>query len=186
LYVEGHGQSARYLQTALTNEGLTVNAVSASAFPTTVEQLDGYDAVVLSDVARGNLSDEQMKSLASYVRDLGGGFILAGGENNYGEGGYSKTLVEDVLPVTFEAKKDKPDSVAMIMVLDKSGSMGGQIIEMTKEAAKAPLTLLKDTDSFGVVAFDYNFYWPVKFQTAANRISINQAISTIAAGGETN
>jgi len=186
LYVEGHGQSARYLQTALTNEGLTVNAVSAAAIPTAVEELDAYDAVVLSDVARGNLSEPQMKSLASYVRDLGGGFILAGGENNYGEGGYSKTAIEEVLPVTFEAKKEKPDSVAMIMVLDKSGSMGGQKIEMTKEAAKAPLALLKDTDSFGVVAFDYNFYWPVKFQSVANRAAINQAISTIIAGGETN
>jgi hypothetical protein len=74
----------------------------------------------------------------------------------------------------------------MIVVLDKSGSMGGQKIEMTKEAAKAPLALLKDTDSFGVVAFDYNFYWPVKFQPASNRTSISQAISTIIAGGETN
>ena len=64
--------------------------------------------------------------------------------------------------------------------------MGGQKIEMTKEAAKAPLALLKDTDSFGVVAFDYNFYWPVKFQTVANRSAITQSISTIIAGGETN
>src|SRR5437773_8677764 len=127
-----------------------------------------------------------MRSLATYVRDLGVGFILAGGENNYGEGGYAKTAIEEVLPVTFEAKKEKPDSVAMIMVLDKSGSMGGQKIEMTKEAAKAPLALLKDTDNFGVVAFDYKFYWPVKFQTVANRSTITQAISTIIAGGETN
>ena len=186
LYVEGRPQSAQYLQTALTNEGLRVNTIAPGSFPTPIEELDTYDAIVLSDVPRTTLGDEQMKSLASYVRELGGGFILAGGENNYGEGGYSKTPVEEILPVTFEAKKDKPDTVAMIMVLDKSGSMGGQKIEMTKEAAKAPLALLKDTDSFGVVAFDYNFYWPVKFQSVANRASIIQAISTIAAGGETN
>jgi Ca-activated chloride channel homolog len=186
LYVEGRPQSVQYLQMALNNEGLSVSTVSPGAFPKSIEDLDAFDAIVLSDVPRSNLSDEQMKSLTSYVRDLGGGFILAGGENNYGEGGYSKTAVEEILPVTFEAKKDKPDSVAMIMVLDKSGSMGGQKIEMTKEAAKAPLALLKDTDSFGVVAFDYNFYWPVKFQSVANRASIAQAISTIAAGGETN
>jgi uncharacterized membrane protein/uncharacterized protein YegL len=154
--------------------------------PTSIEELDAYDAIVLSDVARSNLTDAQMKILATYVRDLGGGFILAGGENNYGEGGYSKTIVEEVLPVTFETKKEKPDTVAMIIVLDKSGSMGGQKIEMTKEAAKAPLALLKDTDTFGVVAFDYNFYWPVKFQAASNRATITQAISTIIAGGETN
>jgi uncharacterized membrane protein/uncharacterized protein YegL len=186
LYVEGHPQSARYLQTALTNEGLTVNTVDPGTIPTNIEELDAYDAIVLSDVARNNLTDQQMKTLATYVRDLGGGFILSGGENNYGEGGYAKTAIEEVLPVTFEAKKEKPDSVAMIMVLDKSGSMGGQKIEMTKEAAKAPLALLKDSDSFGVVAFDYNFYWPVKFQTVANRSAIEQSISTIIAGGETN
>ena len=186
LYVEGHAQSARYLQAALTNEGLTVNTIQPGAVPSVIEQLDAYDAIVLSDVARNSLTDDQMKGVASYVRELGGGFILAGGENNYGEGGYSKTPIEEVLPVTFEAKKEKPDSVAMIMVLDKSGSMGGQKIEMTKEAAKAPLALLKDTDSFGVVAFDYNFYWPVKFQSVANRAAITQAISSIIAGGETN
>jgi uncharacterized membrane protein/uncharacterized protein YegL len=186
LYVESHTQSAHYLQAALTNEGLNVNTVTSEMIPKTIEDLDAYDAVLLSDIARNSLTDQQMKTFATYVRDLGGGFILAGGENNYGEGGYSKTAIEEVLPVTFEAKKEKPDSVAMIVVLDKSGSMGGQKIEMTKEAAKAPLALLKDTDSFGVVAFDYNFYWPVKFQTAANRTAISQAISTIIAGGETN
>jgi Ca-activated chloride channel homolog len=186
LYVESHAQSAHYLQAALTNEGLNVNTVNPAGIPTTIEELDSYDAVVLSDVARNNLTDQQMKTFATYVRDLGGGFILAGGENNYGEGGYSKTVIEDVLPVTFETKKEKPDSVALIVVLDKSGSMGGQKIEMAKEAAKAPLALLQDKDYFGVVAFDYNFYWPVKFQPAANRASINQSISTIIAGGETN
>src|SRR5215467_11705817 len=134
LYVESHAQSARYLQTALTTEGLNVNTVSPEMIPNTIEQLDAYEAVVLSDVARNNLTDPQMKTLATYVRDLGGGFILAGGENNYGEGGYSKTAIEEVLPVTFETKKEKPDSVGMIVVLDKSGSMGGQKIEMTKEA----------------------------------------------------
>jgi uncharacterized membrane protein len=186
LYVESHAQSAHYLQAALTSEGLNVNTVNPSNIPNSIETLDSYDAVVLSDVARNSLSDQQMKIFATYVRDLGGGFILAGGENNYGEGGYSKTAIEDVLPVTFETKKEKPESVAMIVVLDKSGSMGGQKIEMAKEAAKAPLALLQDTDMFGVVAFDYNFYWPVKFQSASNRAAITQAISTIIAGGETN
>jgi Ca-activated chloride channel family protein len=186
LYVEGHPQSARYLQTALTSEGLIVDLVTADTIPASIEELDAYDAIILSDVARSSLSDQQMRTMATYIRDLGGGFILAGGENNYGDGGYSKTVIEEVLPVTFEAKKEKPESVAMIVVLDKSGSMGGQKIELAKEATKAPLELLKDEDSFGVVAFDYNFYWPVKFQSAANRTSIIQSISTIIAGGETN
>ncbi len=186
LYVEGHPQSARYLEAALKAEGFSVTTVPSNAIPLNIEVLDAYDAVVLSDVARNTLNDQQMRTMATYVRDLGGGFILAGGENNYGEGGYSKTIIEEVLPVTFEAKKEKPESVAMIVVLDKSGSMGGQKIELAKEATKAPLLLLKDEDRFGVVAFDYNFYWPVRLQSVSNRTQIIQAISTIIAGGETN
>lgn len=82
--------------------------------------------------------------------------ILAGGENNYGEDGYSKTEIEKILPITFDAKKP-PQSIAMIVVLDKSGSMGGQEMALAREAAKAPLTVLRDKDHFGVVAFDSNF-----------------------------
>ena len=187
LYIEGHRESARYLQAALEVEGFKVDAVTSQAVPETVDVLDAYDLIILSDVARSALTDNQMKAIATYVRDLGGGFILSGGENNYGQGGYSKTVIEEVLPVTFETRKEKPNSIGMIVVLDKSGSMGGQKIELAKEATKAPLELLKDNDKFGVVAFDYNFYWPVRLQlVGGNRASMTQSISSIIAGGETN
>src|SRR5207245_10517194 len=107
LYVEAHPQSPRSLEAALKAEGFSVTTVPSNAIPLNIEVLDAYDAVVLSDVARNTLNDQQMRTMATYVRDLGGGFILAGGENNYGEGGYSKTIIEEVLPVTFEAKKEK-------------------------------------------------------------------------------
>ena len=113
-------------------------------------------------------------------------YLFVAGEIDLSVGGLYGLLMV-VISILIEKRNVDPWlAMAMIMVLDKSGSMGGQKIEMTKEAAKAPLALLKDTDSFGVVAFDYNFYWPVKFQSVANRSAITQAISTIIAGGETN
>jgi uncharacterized membrane protein/uncharacterized protein YegL len=185
LYVESRAESARYLQRALSMEGFSVTTVAPGAMPATVVGLDAYDAIVLSDVARSSLSEQQMRAVATYVQDLGGGFILVGGENVYGaDGGYSKTDVEKVLPVTFDAKKPH-QTVAMIVVLDKSGSMGSEEMGYAKEAAKAPLAFLRNTDSFGVVAFDSNFYWPVPFQKAESRQQMIQAISTIASGGET-
>ena len=51
---------------------------SSSTIPTTIEELDGYDAVLLSDVARNSLNDQQMKIFATYIRDLGGGFSARG------------------------------------------------------------------------------------------------------------
>jgi hypothetical protein len=123
--------------------------------------------------------------METYVRDLGGGFILAGGENTYGGGdGYSETDIEKILPITFDAKRPHR-SVAMIVVLDKSGSMGGPDFAFTKEAARAPLELLTNTDSFGVLAFDSDYFWAAPFQSAENREDIAHAISTIIPGGET-
>jgi len=183
LYVEGHAQSAKYLPAALQKEGLTVTTIGA--LPSTAGELDTYDAVVLSDVARSSLSNQQMRALATYVQDLGGGFILAGGENTYGGGdGYSETDVEKILPITFEIKRPHR-SVAMIVVLDKSGSMGGPDFAYTKEAARAPLDVLANTDSFGVVAFDSSFFWVAPLQSAENRKEIAQDISTLVPGGET-
>jgi Ca-activated chloride channel homolog len=186
LYIEGYAPSARYLREALRIEGLLVDAVTPQALPANLTQLDQYDAVVLSDVDRKALSDAQMQSLVTYVRDLGGGFILTGGENSYGEGGYSKTPVEEVLPVTFNSKKNEPRSVGMVVVLDRSGSMAGQKMELAKEATKAAVDLLKDEDHFGVVAFEYNFKWVSPVQLVANRAAIKQDISSITAVGETN
>ena len=185
LYVEGRAQSARYLQAALRMEGFEVTTLPPEAVPASAAGLDAYDAVVLSDVARASLSEQQMTAMATYVRDLGGGFILVAGETSYGEdGGYSTTEIERILPITFEAKKPHR-SVAMIIVLDKSGSMGGPDFAFTKEAAKAPLQLLADSDRFGVVAFDSEFFWVAPFQNAENREQMAQSINAIVPGGET-
>ena len=67
LYVEGHPQSARYLQTALTTEGLTVNTVDAASIPKTIEEWTRTTRIMLSDVARNNLS-EQADEDARYLR----------------------------------------------------------------------------------------------------------------------
>jgi Ca-activated chloride channel homolog len=185
LYVDGRQESTKYLTQALQLEGFTVDVVPPSRIPTGIDAFDRYDLVLMSDVPRTELNEQQMRSISSYVRDLGGGFVLSGGQNNYGaEGGYFKTTLERILPVSFEAKEKK--SVAMIIVLDKSGSMGGLKMELAKEAAKAPVPLLKDTDSFGVVAFDNEFYWPVPLQVVQDREAIIRSISTIAPGGDTN
>ena len=69
-----------------------------------------------------------MSSVETYVRELGGGFILAGGENIYGKDGYSDTAIEKTLPITFDTKK-KPPTIAMVAVIDVSGSMSqGQLV----------------------------------------------------------
>src|SRR5213083_636473 len=66
LYVEGHPQSARYFEAALRVEGFAVTTLPAAAIPDSGRELDGYDVLVLSDVARSSLNEQQMRALATF------------------------------------------------------------------------------------------------------------------------
>jgi uncharacterized membrane protein len=185
LYVESHAPSAQYLQKALTIEGLLVEVAAPDQLPPVAGALDRYDAVILSDVDPKSLTTGQMQALETYVRELGGGFIMAGGENSYGKDGYSDTAVEKTLPVTFDTKK-RPPTIAMVAVIDVSGSMSQGQLTIAKEAAKAPLRSLRNSDRFGVLSFNTGYNWIAPLQPAGNRATINSQIETLYAGGGTN
>jgi hypothetical protein len=128
-----------------------------------------------------------MALLRTYIEDLGGGFVMIGGEESFGLGGYYRTVIEDALPVRMrsERRKDTP-SLAMMLIIDKSGSMSGEKIELAKEAAIATVELLGSRDYVGVIVFDGQAYWTVELQSAGNRAGVISAIETVQAGGGTN
>jgi len=185
LYVEGRPASAHYLFDALTAEGIDVELGEPRDIPTSPEDLEEYDLLLLSDVPRSSLNDAQMLSILSYVRDAGGGFIFAGGESSYGEEGYAESAIEETLPIWFRINEKRKD-LALVIVLDKSFSMVGPKIELSKEAAKAALDLLEATHRFGLVTFDHSPYWTVPLQFATNKERLNEYISSIIASAHTN
>ena len=164
LYVEGTPASARYLAGALEGAGFDVAVRPASAFPTTAAELEPYDVVVLSDIPRKAIPDAAMTALTDWVEKGGGGLLVAGGESVFGESGYRKTPIERLTPVTFE-RKDEPE-VALVIVLDRSWSMAGSSMELTKTAAQAAVDVLTDEQSVGILTFNDKFDWDV---TAAQR-----------------
>jgi uncharacterized membrane protein len=74
--------------------------------PQTLEDLLSFDAFVLSNVAADRLSNRQMQMIRSYVQDFGGGFVMLGGDQSFGLGGYYATPIEEVLPVRMPIQKD--------------------------------------------------------------------------------
>ncbi|MFB6375525.1 MAG: VWA domain-containing protein, partial [Bradymonadaceae bacterium] len=126
------------------------------------------------------------KLIDKYIKDLGGGFIMAGGENSFGPGGWYDTHMEKVLPVKFQPKAQRETpSLALALVIDKSGSMNGERIELAKEAAKATVEILQKNDNVGVVAFDDSVQAIVRMQSAVNRVRILEDISRLQASGGT-
>ena len=185
LYVEGRLASAGYLNDALSSEGMDVVVVGSDQLPETTAALENFDLVLLSDVPMDALGGNEVNALLGYVRDSGGGFIFAAGESSYGEEGYAGSEIEELLPIWFELNEERKE-LALIIVLDKSYSMVGPKLELSKEAAKAALDLLEPTHSFGLITFDDTPYVTVPLQLAVEKPRINDFISRIIAGSQTN
>lgn len=183
LYVEGRAESAHYLKAALQSGGLTVDVAEPARLPTTAPALKPYDLVFVSDVARAAISDRAMEALSTYVSD-GGGLILAGGESVFGEDGYAKTKIEEILPVSFTVQ-EKPREFALIIILDKSWSMRGDKMELSKAAAQAAVDVLKDEHEVGVIVFNDGLEWTVPVERAVGRQKIKERIGAIAPSGHT-
>lgn len=186
LMIDSQPTSTRSLQRAMAQEKLQLVVRPPSGMPQQLSDLQNYDALVLSDIGADQLSTAQMDMIHRYVGDLGGGFVMLGGNESFGLGGYYRTPVEEVLPVRcdFEKEKEKP-GLGMVLVIDKSGSMGGRKLELAKEAARAAVALLGDKDQIGVIAFDGSPYWISNVVPATQKATVIDRIAGIRPGGGT-
>lgn len=174
------------LAAALRSSKLTVKHVPIERFPETLAEMQSYDSIFLSNVAAGDLTSNMLKLLESAVRDFGVGFVCVGGDQTYAAGSYRGTPLETILPVEMElsSKKVLPPG-ALVLVIDKSGSMAGDKLEMVKTAAIGAVRALGDSDYIGVVAFDGAPFVVAELQKAGNKVPLERAISGISAGGGT-
>ncbi|MDB5081931.1 MAG: putative von Willebrand factor type [Chloroflexi bacterium] len=200
LLVEGHPDQheAANLQAALTQSGIEATVISPDKFPG-LNDLTQYDSVLLVNVPANTLTQANMSVLQAYVKDLGKGMVMVGGEESYGLGGYFRTPIEDMLPVELQLpSKLQTPSVAMVLVIDRSGSMadayngpgagasGIPKIELAKDAAYLAATQLSNTDQVGVVVFDTQAQWQVPLGVMGNPSNLVSPIGRISPGGGTN
>ncbi|MCO6045536.1 VWA domain-containing protein [Aeoliella sp. ICT_H6.2] len=186
LVVDASVNESNHFRWALEEQDISVQVRPAEAIPRSLAELQKFDCLVLSNIPATKMTMHQMEIIRTYVEDLGGGLVMIGGDQSFGLGGYYKTALEEILPVrsNFEKEKEKP-SLAMVLVIDKSGSMGGEKIELAKDAAKGAAELLGPKDQLGVIAFDGASYWVSEIHSAADKGYIIDRISTIEASGGT-
>ena len=177
----------RNFTTAVRAQDLNIQTRPLEGTPTDSLELEKFDAVILADAPATSLSLRQMEALREYVGDFGGGLVVIGGENAFGAGGYGKTPLDEILPVqsNFEKDKEKP-SLAIALVLDRSGSMEGDKLELTKDAAKGVVELLSPQDFISIIAFDDAPHEIAPLQNVVSPTAITETIGALAADGATN
>ena len=62
-----------------------------------------YNAIIIDNISGRSISFSTMEQLEQYVKDMGGGLIVIGGDKSFGAGYYKKTPLEKVLPVFMDA-----------------------------------------------------------------------------------
>lgn len=180
-------EEASWLQAALEPQQIPIELRQPSAAPSELAEWLEYDVIALANVASNDFSSQQLEQLRAYVQDFGGGLIMLGGDQSFGLGGYGRTPLEPVLPVGCDPEKDEQQpSLAMVLVMDRSGSMGGLKLDLAKDAARAAIELLSPRDQWGVVAFDNEPHWISPLQSAADKSVLLESIGRLEAAGGTN
>lgn len=206
LVVEGAPGEGQNLETALRAAEMEVTLISPERLPPNLSELANYDAVILANVPATALPAGAMDALPVYVRELGRGLLMVGGENGFGAGGYLRSPLEDTLPVYMDVRaRELSANLALVLAVDKSGSMGrchcddpdlaqtytrqevGQPkVDIAKEAVMRAASALGGQDFLGVVAFDDSATWALALDQLVDYVSIEQSIGGIQAFGQTN
>lgn len=77
-----------------------------AGFPRTREELFAYRAIVLGSIEASFFTLDQLRMIADFVSERGGGLLMLGGRKAFAEGGYAGTPVADVLPVELTAGRE--------------------------------------------------------------------------------
>ncbi len=172
--------------------GVRVVVTSPSDIPADRSGLAAYDTIVFDDVPAYRVSLDRMDAIESFVRDMGGGFLMLGGTSSFGAGGYSATPIEDLLPVDMDVTASlKVPSLAMLFVIDRSGSMGAQNssgvskLDLVKEAVLTTVEIINPVYRVGVLAFDADYEWTVPLIAAGEVEAISESLSGLETGGGT-
>jgi uncharacterized membrane protein len=138
---------------ALESEKIAVKVIAPEFLPQAIESYFEYQAVFFSNVAAHQLTSERMLLFEALVKVVGVGFVMIGGENSFGAGGYQGSPVERLLPVDMEVRQRKvlPNG-ALAMIVHSCELTNGNY--WANQVIQKAVRILSPRDFAGVLYFD--------------------------------
>ncbi|HEY4363192.1 MAG TPA: hypothetical protein VGN17_19640 [Bryobacteraceae bacterium] len=109
------------------------NTDLVDGFPTKVQELFQYDALILGSVDQAYLKPAQQELIHQFVDRRGGGLLFLGGRDSLADGGYAKSGLNDLLPTTLPENKGKKT-----YVIDRAD------VELTRAGRESLITRLEE------------------------------------------
>lgn len=132
------------------------------ALPTDASPYLGSSAIVLDNVLADSLTPALQASLNRYVRELGGGLIVLGGDRAFAAGGYAGTALDALSPL---ASTPPEPTTHWLLLADASGSMnqdasGGRTRwQFAADAIVSAARQLPPADVLSIGAFARDVRW---------------------------
>jgi uncharacterized membrane protein len=189
LVVSGNGSTSPVAK-ALQGQGIPTVAAGVEGLPDAASGYSGYSAVVMDNVSALNITESQEAELQAYVSG-GGGLLVVGGDSSLGRGEYYATPLEDMLPVITDTRRRLFFTRAKILfVIDHSGSMTDLVNGTSKQLAAmrgvaASIPELNPQDEVGILSFDTEPTWVLRFTPASETKTILNALKDLPSGGGT-
>ncbi len=176
LIVSADPEQDKQLAAALQTSRLEIVLAGLDKFPSTLAEMQSYDAIFISNLAAGDLGLDRQRLLESAVRDFGVGLVCVGGDQTYAAGGYRNTPLESTLPVSMEldSKKVLPSGAVVLIMHGMEFNNGNAV---ARDCAQGVLAALGPTDEMGVLLWDGTEHWLFPLQKVGKKTDLARQIA---------
>lgn len=178
------------LATLLSAGKVSIHSVKPEQVPTDLEGLSKYSGILLENVPADALGLARLQAIAAWVRDLGTGLMMTGGRESFGTGGYIRSPIEPILPLSMELRPEhRKLAVSIAVALDRSGSMmapvagGKRKMDLANVGTAKVVELLSEHDEVGVFAVDTSAHVVAELSRLRDKAALKDRILRIQSQG---
>jgi uncharacterized membrane protein len=111
----------RTTQNKIYRQGIANEKELEEGFPSKVADLFGFEGLILGSVDAAYLTPNQQELIRQFVDRRGGGLLFLGGRDSLADGGYQKSLLNELLPVVLPDRKNTFFRVSATVELTAAG-----------------------------------------------------------------